>query len=401
MWNVRGWSLTDNENDYFRQSVTEYTNFDILALCETFLRDNDEISVDGYKFIGHNRTNIHKNARRGSGGIGVLIKWSLLKEFDYSLDSTEEDFLWVKLKHKLSGFKLNLCVCYLPPANSSRPVDPEAVFTNLLKTVYEYQNDGNIVLCGDFNARCGNECDYIEGVDPIPPREALDEQCNAVGYQFIDFLVDCNLCMLNGRIGRNNYTCISPLGKSVVDYICVPQEILSSCSSFEVLTMSELINDLGLHGHTKIPDHSLLHFCLDLPSAELDHTKQIDSNPYSSCTTKYNVNEIPASFLNDEQSFDLLNQTILSIENAISVQADMGLAYDKFTTLLNTEMESKLKKRNVNISHKGHKSRAKPYWSDILQDAWVGVCNSEKRWLSCKIVSDKKRLKEEHFNQKT
>ena len=122
----------------------------------------------------------------------------------------------------------------------------------------------------------------------------------------------------------------------------------------------------------------MLHFCLDLPSAELDHIKQTDGNPYSNCTTKYNVNVIPASFLNDEQSFDLLNQTILSIENAISMQADIELAYDKFTTLLNTEMESNLKKRKANISHKGHKSRAKRYWSEILQDAWVGVCNSEK-----------------------
>ena len=206
-------------------------------------------------------------AKRGSGGIGVPIEWSTLKDFEYTLDKNAADFLWIRLKNKLSDFIFNLCVCYLPPANSSRPVHSDEVFNNLLNKVYEYQNDG---------ARCGDECDYIEGVDPVPPHEVLNKQCNALGYQFIDFLVDCYLCMLNGKIGRNNYTCISPLEKSVVDYICVPQEKIASCSSIEMLIMSEMINDLKLHGQTKFPDHSLLQFCLDFPFAKLIYIEHVD-----------------------------------------------------------------------------------------------------------------------------
>ena len=56
---------SDIDNNNFRQTVTRYTDIDVLALCETFLRDNEEINVDGYKFIGHNRTKLHKNAKRG------------------------------------------------------------------------------------------------------------------------------------------------------------------------------------------------------------------------------------------------------------------------------------------------------------------------------------------------
>ena len=69
--------------------------------------------VDGYKFIGHNRPKLHKNAKRGSGGLGILIKCTILEEVEYSLDKDAEDFLWVKLRHKESGYKLNLCVCVL------------------------------------------------------------------------------------------------------------------------------------------------------------------------------------------------------------------------------------------------------------------------------------------------
>ncbi|MEW8548010.1 MAG: endonuclease/exonuclease/phosphatase family protein, partial [Candidatus Thiodiazotropha sp.] len=394
MWNVRGWSLTDKDNDNFRQTITILTNNDILALCETFLRKNDEISVDGYVFIGHNRNTIHPNARRGSGGVGVLIKRSFLEEFEYSLDKSVEDFLWVKFKHKLSDYKLNLCVCYLPPANSSRNVDCEEFFTELLKKVYEYQNDGELLICGDFNARCGDECDFIEGVDPIPPRNVLDEHCNAHGYQFIDFLVDCNLCMVNGRVGRDNFTCISPLGKSVVDYVLIPQENLNKCLDFEVLTMSELINAFNLHGLTKIPDHSLVQVVLEFQSVDV---KDRDvHNVGTQRLPKFNFNDIPVSFLNDEESFDKLNQTILKIQNTISTYSNINSAYNDFTALLHSEMESKLKKHSFkqHFTSKKHKSRAKPYWSQELEEIWGIVCSAEKQWLSCKNNISKRNLRE-------
>ena len=65
---------------------------------------------------------------------------------------------------------LNLCVCYLPPANSTRPVDAGEFFSDLLKNIYElYPNNGDIVICCDFKTRCGDESDYVEGVAPVLP----------------------------------------------------------------------------------------------------------------------------------------------------------------------------------------------------------------------------------------
>ena len=108
--------------------------------------------------------------------------------------------------------------------------------------------------------------------------------------------------MLNGRVGSDNYTCISPLGKSVVDFVCKAQVNLSSCSDFEVLTLSDLINELNLHGHTKVPDHSLVQFFFEFPSFNIEIPENLNgSQPKQK---KYNFSHIPASFLNDEKSFD-------------------------------------------------------------------------------------------------
>jgi len=57
-----------------RVSCIINSNFDILAIAETHLLNNDVIDVDGYTWFGFNRKIIHRNARNGSGGIGFLIK---------------------------------------------------------------------------------------------------------------------------------------------------------------------------------------------------------------------------------------------------------------------------------------------------------------------------------------
>ena len=98
---------------------------DILCLCETRLRDNDAISIPGYKWFGQNRKQLSKRMNRGSGGVGILISNSLSAMFDISvMDSSVEGILWLKIvdSAKPSSVIVCVCVCYLPPSTSSRPL---------------------------------------------------------------------------------------------------------------------------------------------------------------------------------------------------------------------------------------------------------------------------------------
>ena len=52
---------------------------------------------------------------------------------------------------------------------------------------YDYQNEGDIIVLGDFNMRCEDEADYIEDVDDIPLREIVDDKLNPCGQLLIDF----------------------------------------------------------------------------------------------------------------------------------------------------------------------------------------------------------------------
>ena len=54
-----------------------------------------------------------------------------------------------------------------------------------------------------------------------------------MGKQFVNFLKDSKLCVLNGRFDAklDNFTSIGR-GKSVVDYLFCPHNMLDMCSKF-------------------------------------------------------------------------------------------------------------------------------------------------------------------------
>ena len=85
---------------------------------------------------------------------------------------------------------------------------------------------------------------------------------NTYGQLLIDFLIDCNLCVLNRRTGENNFTNINVSGSSVVDYMIVPHEQLERYKEFKVHTMSSLITHLNMQGHYRSSEHSILQVTL-------------------------------------------------------------------------------------------------------------------------------------------
>ena len=61
----------------------------------------------------------------------------------------------------------------------------------------------------------------------------VDYRKNHYGNILLDFLINSNCVMLNGRCaGDNDFTSISVKGVSVVDYVVVPHDYLHKCSDF-------------------------------------------------------------------------------------------------------------------------------------------------------------------------
>ena len=70
-----------------------------MAVVESWLKGEDEVVMEGYRWIGHSRRHLHKNAVRGSDGVGGLEKEDLLKHRRVQvLNVSVEDILWLQFR---------------------------------------------------------------------------------------------------------------------------------------------------------------------------------------------------------------------------------------------------------------------------------------------------------------
>ena len=90
----------------------------------------------------------------------------------------------------------------------------------------------------------------------------MDFTVNSYGELFIDFFINTNLRILNGRNSvKNDFTYISVKGCSVVDYCITPYDSLNYFTDFTVTRTTDLINKadaLSVLAPPSIPDHPLL-----------------------------------------------------------------------------------------------------------------------------------------------
>ena len=142
-----------------------------------------------------------------------------------------------------------LCIIF------SQDIDIEERYHVLREQLNQFKMEGQVMVCGDFNARC----DGLSDVDGEPSRCCVDLVKNGQGELLVDCMRSSGLVFVSGRQGRDQFTCISSRDRSVVDYCLVSEEELMSIRNFDVKTMSQCEEELcgGEEGY-RIPDHSIL-----------------------------------------------------------------------------------------------------------------------------------------------
>ena len=103
-----------------------------------------------------------------------------------------------------------------------------------------FYDENPMVIMGDLNGRHGDMQDFNPMIDigDIPNKQCIDNTTNRYGDYLIDFLSDSKTCVLNGRfeLSKDNFTCLTPTGRSIVDYIIVPH------SQYEFIQDSASVN---------------------------------------------------------------------------------------------------------------------------------------------------------------
>ncbi len=383
-----------------RQHLIGYIDSDIICLNETHLLKDNELECANYTVIHHNRQEKHVKARKGSGGVAVLVKESVFRDFDVSvIDKAIDGLLVLKFVNLSTDFTFVLFACYLPPENSVWGRDPTSFFAHMISQLYLNHQADALFICGDFNGRVGNLSDVVEEIDDVPKRHILDKVKKGHGEALIEFVKDCKLALLNGRLDPeyDNFTFVSSRGKSVVDYFLTPHDCLQFCKSFRVDLVSDLIHKsqaMHLLGrNSKPPDHSVLTLTFRHSYWQPSYVNNQDQpkEQVKSERKMYLFDNKPEEFMNTPVWTQAVTEIIDNLSHDIDNKESMNRIYNDLCKVIFDELDLHLQFKTLTSPSKKRFKNHKPYWNAELQELWKAMVKEEKLFL--KYTGTSKRTK--------
>ena len=193
-------------------------------------------------------------------------------------------------------------------------------------------------ICGDFNSRCGDNDDFIAGIDNVCERHVVDFKTNYHCNVLLEYLINFNSCILNGRnFKHNDFTSISTKESSAVDYCIVNQDDLSLFfSEFNIVRVTDLISEIGPISTvvpTGIPGHSVLLCNIqtnDLRQEMGENVAQPEQVPFD----KFKLSKTLSYFLVSDEMLAKVYETIARLEGSFRVQSDIDEAYTNLCNIV-------------------------------------------------------------------
>jgi exonuclease III len=244
----------------FVNFVNEY---DVLCFTETWQKTDDVLCIDGYTCIFVTGKKPVGKRGRNSGGVCIYCK-NKVSEGVRIVEKDVNGVIWVKLDKLFfnTDADIFLCVIYILPPGSPILERDNLDFFYILETgIARYENYGNIIVCGDLNARVGDRDDvlqnndlysYVEVCDDdmcveaesnIPDRVSEDRVVNTNGRRLLSLCKSTGLLIGNGRLGQDRgigrFTCCTEKGRSCIDYVLLYPCCLDLVHDFKVLDLTE------------------------------------------------------------------------------------------------------------------------------------------------------------------
>ena len=184
----------------------------IAGITETHLQKGEQINIDGFKWLGKERT------ERKGGGIGFLVRNDLLNKMEKIEPDLDEqnnitEVLWIKIKTQIP---IHIGVVY-GRQEADNPEKLDLQFQELTTQINKLQQEGRVILMGDINAKLEikkGQCHQTESKNGQRLRELmLNTRTTATNLLEIH----------NGTWTRENRN--NPQEKSIIDYMIVSENL--------------------------------------------------------------------------------------------------------------------------------------------------------------------------------
>ena len=168
---ITSWNIACINNPTGRKTNdTDFTDIlqdsDIICLQET----NEAVELPDYRSF----SSLRKSVKKASGGVVTLISNQINHAVSKvnDLSALSQDIIVVKLKQSSLNIAKDIYIVnvYIRPSNSKlrhTKIKGSQTFETLNTILNELNGKGEIILCGDFNARIQTAPDYIINEDTV------------------------------------------------------------------------------------------------------------------------------------------------------------------------------------------------------------------------------------------
>ena len=360
---IMSWNIQDSTGDLTNKfeisdflSITKHNS--IICLQET----KSQVKIEGFVSYNSNR----QSSR--SGGVCILVNNNLRKGVSRVPFKESDDIIAIKLdKHFFRlEFDLYVICIYISPSTSSivkkNPDYTNQTFDALNTLSRRLKQKGEIILCGDVNARTATLPDFISSYNSTSTFDIY----NDIGYEadisearnncdktsvaphsqlFLDFVINNQLKILNGRtlgdsLGKT--TCHKWNGSSTVDYFVASSWVRESVKSLQVLDL----NSYSDHCPLVLKLTTLNHFNPNFQLPELFTM---------SARYKWDSETSPEEFkkaLNNPELSSKLDD-IIATDYALNTESNNSITNDLITCLQKAaEVSLKQTKKSKKLPHK-------------------------------------------------
>ena len=257
------------------------SKFDDPEFCNIFNKSQFICLQEIRQPVTHPGYRVFNNTRKDNrhGGVCIMISNCLARGVS-KVQSQLEDVVACKLEKTFFDLEEDLFLVnsYIKPAQTSIKTSGLSgleILAELDQLLNNLHGKGDIIMCGDFNARIGKDCDFIknernggETFLPLPDdyiaqdlrhRNSKDTITNSYKRPFLDLLINNKLHILNGRtLGDTlgDFTCIKHNGASVVDYFVISENSNKYISHLTVLPFTPYSDHKPLRLRLRLPTRS-------------------------------------------------------------------------------------------------------------------------------------------------
>ena len=269
------------------------------------------------------------------------------------LKNTSSEYQWVKLCKTFFNLEKDIFICfsYISPCNFQTKSDSDTIEA-VFRDMNLFNNTGQVLMCGDLNARTGSEIDFIiDDTDkhiPIDPQHVIDQniqqrksqdtKLDDRGKQILDMCISSRMRILNGRTTGDllgKCTCQKPNSSSVVDYVISSEELLKDVIYFHVHEFKPLFSDC----------HCKISFSIKASFQQNTYLRNNEKMPKQFKWNKYSAEKFKRALNNQDIVFKI--KSFLSTEFDLN---DNGIdsACSKFEDIIISVANQSLSKIQIN-----------------------------------------------------